>query len=49
MCRRNQLLGVAAIAFGLGLLVGSQMESGFLCGCVAIGLIALGVLWQRKR
>lgn len=49
MCRRNQLLGTAAAAFGLGLLVGGSIDSAFWCACVGIGLMAFGVLWMQKR
>ena len=31
MCRRNQLLGCALLAFGFGLLVGTWLESGLFC------------------
>lgn len=48
MCRKNQLCGCALTAFGLGLLVGMCLESGFFCGCVGIGIIGLGI-WCAKR
>lgn len=49
MCRKNQLLGVALAAFGLGLLFAGLFESGFFCGCVAIGLIVAGLVLSRKK
>lgn len=49
MCRRNQLWAFVLIAFGLGLLVGLWLTSGFLCGCLGVGAVALGlILLQRK-
>lgn len=42
MCRKNQLYGWAVIAFGVGLLIGMRIGSGFLMGCVGIGIIAFG-------
>ena len=41
MCRRNQLLGCALLAFGLGMLFGTWLESGLIC--FLLGLLA--VLW----
>lgn len=39
MCRKTQVLCIAAAAFGLGLLVSLLFNSSFLCGC--LGLICL--------
>lgn len=49
MCRRNQIWGIAAAAFGIGLLVGGQISSGFWCGCVGIIIIAVGITFLGKR
>lgn len=49
MCRRNQLLGWILLAFGLGLLVGKCLESGFLSTVVGIGLIVIGFCVMRRR
>lgn len=49
MCRRNQLLGFGMLAFGLGLLVGCRVESGFFCSCWGIILTVLGVIWLQKK
>ena len=49
MCRRNQLWGIAAISFGLGLLVGCSFQSGFWCCVLGIGLMILGFLFCQKK
>lgn len=49
MCRKNQLLGFAAIAFGLGMLVGGHISSGFWCTCVGIVVIAVGLTFFQKK
>ena len=49
MCRRNQLLGIALIAFGLGLLVAGFFESVFFCGCIGVGIIVAGVVVAQKK
>lgn len=49
MCRRNQLLGVALMAFGLGLLVAGFFESVFFCGCMGIGIVVVGVVVVKKK
>lgn len=49
MCRKNQLCGSALAAFGLGLLVGNFMSSGFSCFCISVGLIAGGIWCCCKR
>lgn len=48
MCRKNQLCGCALIAFGLGLLIGSCLESGFFCFFIGVGIMALG-FWCNGR
>jgi hypothetical protein len=37
------------IAFGLGLLIGCGLESGFFCFCAGMGVIALGFWCCRKK
>lgn len=49
MCRRNQLLGIFALGFGMGLLFARLFESGFFCGCVGVGLIVAGLLLLQKK
>ena len=48
MCRHNQLWGCILVAFGLGLLVGSWLERGFICSCLACGLAIFGLGIMRK-
>lgn len=49
MCRKNQLWGLLFVTFGFGLLLGMLLESGFLCGCLGLGLIVGGLfVLQRK-
>lgn len=49
MCRRNQLAGVALMAFGLGLLVAGFFESVFFCGCIGVGMIVCGIMVVQKK
>lgn len=49
MCRRNQLWGFAAIAFGAGMIVCRCFESGFLCNCVAIAVIVVGFCVLKNK
>lgn len=49
MCRRNHLYGCAMITFGLGILVGLNLEAGVFCCLVAIGLIAAGFGCLKKK
>ena len=49
MCRRNHLWGFSMIAFGLGLIVGLCLESGFFCSFLGVGLITLGFWCLGKR
>ncbi len=49
MCRRNQLCGVAAAGFGLGLLVASFLESALFCSCLGAGCVAVGILFLQKK
>lgn len=49
MCRRNQVWGWLLAAFGLGLLIGTQIESGFLCVCLSFGAIIIGFAVSRKN
>lgn len=48
MCRYNQLWGGILIAFGIGVLVGTWLEGGFLCNCFGIGLAITGFVVTRK-
>ena len=49
MCRKNQLLGFCVVAFGLGLLIGCGMESGFWCCALGIGAIVVGFVTACKK
>ncbi len=49
MCRKNQLCGCALITFGLGLLLGNWLESGFLCFCMSMIVVALGFWCAGKK
>lgn len=49
MCRRNQLLGIGLLVFGLGLLVACWFESEFVRNCFGVILIAAGVLILQKK
>lgn len=49
MCRKNQVWGFSGVAFGLGLLIGCGMESGFWCCALGIGAIVVGFVTVCKR
>ena len=49
MCRRNQIIGCAALAFGIGLLIGIWIEGGFWGHCIGFVLIGAGCSLLRKR
>lgn len=49
MCRRNQLLGCAAFAFGLGLLIGIWIEGGFWAHCFGFVLVGVGCSFFKKK
>lgn len=49
MCRQNQLLGCALMAFGVGVLIGMWLEGGFLSICLGFGLLICGFCVIRKR
>lgn len=49
MCRRNQLLGVGLLAFGLGLLTVVWIEAEFLRWVFGIGLVAAGLSLLQKK
>lgn len=49
MCRRNEAVGTALMAFGAGLLISVLFSSGIWTVLVGIGAIALGCLLARRR
>lgn len=48
MCRRNRLWGWILIALGVGVLIGTCVEGGFLCSLICGGLVALGIGTMRR-
>lgn len=48
MCRRNLFFAGILIAFGVGLLVGSCMESGFISFAVGFGVIVAGFFFLKR-
>lgn len=49
MCRRNQLFGWCLGALGLGILLGSWMDGGFLCFLLGVGLMIFGYGLIHRR
>lgn len=49
MCRQNQVLGFSLLAFGLGVLIGCCMESGFWSFVLGLGAIVFGFIQIQKR
>lgn len=49
MYRRNHLMGYVFLGFGLGLLVGQCLESGFLCTCAGAVLVITGICGLNKK
>ena len=49
MCRRNQFIGCAAFAFGLGLLIGIWVDGGFWAHCFGFALLCAGWGFFRKK
>jgi len=49
MCRRNQVIGFCAIAFGIGLLTGCSMESGFWCCVLGVSVVIAGFVFLQNK
>lgn len=49
MCRRNHFWGFGLVAFGLGLLLGSWCEGGFLWYCLGLGMLFFGLSYWCKK
>ena len=49
MCRQNQLLGVAILGFGLGMLIGIWLDGGFFGHCFALGMAVCGLCMLRRK
>ena len=48
MCRRNQLLGLLLVGFGVGLLVACRISAVFWCSCFGLGAVVIGVALLQK-
>lgn len=49
MCRKNQLCGCALITFGIGLLIGTWLDSGFFSFLIGVGITSLGFWCIGKK
>lgn len=49
MCRRNQLLGCSIAALGVGVLIGTWIESGFFGHLLGLFAICIGLTVCRKK
>ena len=49
MCRRNQIRGALLLGIGLGLLIGSCLESWFLCCGGGLGLLLCGLCVMNRK
>lgn len=49
MCRRNQLWGCVLLAFGLGMLFGTWLESGLFCHLLAFVALFSGFSVCRRK
>ena len=49
MCRRNQLFGCAIVTFGLGVLVGTWLESGLFCHLFGLLAVFCGISVCRRK
>jgi len=49
MCRRNQLLGCTIIALGIGVLIGTWLESGFFCHLFGFCAIGIGLVVCKRK
>jgi membrane protein implicated in regulation of membrane protease activity len=49
MCRQQQLYGWMAVAFGVGVLVGNAIDSGFWAFMVGVGAICVGLSRMVKK
>lgn len=49
MCRQNVMWGAVVAAFGFGVLVGTWLQSGFMCHLMGMGLIFLGFCVLRRH
>ena len=49
MCRKNHMWALAVISFGLGLLIGLWIESGFVQGCIGVAFVGFGIFIFQKK
>lgn len=49
MCRKNHMYGWCGCALGIGLLLGSALESELLAICLGLGLIGVGLSRFRQK
>jgi membrane protein implicated in regulation of membrane protease activity len=49
MCRQQQLYGWMAVAFGVGILAGNVIYSGFWAFMVGVGAILVGLCSRVKK
>ena len=49
MCRRNQLVGCALAAIGIGALLSQIIGGGVLCAIIALALIGAGIVMAGKK
>ncbi len=49
MCRRNQLLGCALAAIGVGALLSQLIGGGVVCVLIALVLIGAGMMMAGKK
>ncbi len=49
MCRKHQIMGIAAGCFGLGLITAVFCESMLFCGCLGLVLVAAGLWLLQKK
>ena len=49
MCRYSYLRGMGLLAFGVGLLIGCSMDSGFWCCVLGLGAIISGIVFFQKK
>ena len=49
MCRQNQLWGCSLLAFGVGVLIGTWLQSGIICHLLGLCLVLLGLGLARRK
>ena len=49
MCRRNHCWGLMLMAFGIGLLVGQCLKTGFWCYAGAVVIMGVGFSVMRQK